>query len=93
MSNELYETLCEFLVSSPLKQISVVPVVYKAIAEDPWASQEILKDSIKQAVETTMKKISNSSRRYKRLIKIPQQVGVFCIERCLMIWNDEGAEL
>ncbi|CAG8668782.1 8837_t:CDS:2, partial [Racocetra persica] len=73
MSNELYETLCEFLVSSPLKQISVVPVVYKAMAEDPWASQDILKDSIEQAVETTAKKFSINSQQYKRLIKIPQQ--------------------
>ncbi|CAJ0650371.1 1312_t:CDS:2 [Entrophospora sp. SA101] len=79
MSSELYEKTCEFLTNSSLKRISAVPVVYQAIVEEPWIDQNVLKELIQRAVNNVSRLYHPESQQYKKLIKIPQQVGVTSI--------------
>lgn len=72
MSSEVYSKIYNFLITAKQENITATSVIYKGIEEDPYISQNDLREVIDQAIGFAC--VKEPSRKVK-LLQIPPQVS------------------
>ncbi|RIA94188.1 hypothetical protein C1645_818478 [Glomus cerebriforme] len=74
--SDLSSKILNFLTSSPLNHITAFSVVYKAMEDNPWIEEDILRSAVNDAVTFAKSKYSNDPSAQTKLLTVPLQFDI-----------------